>query len=227
MKALWTEIWIRCKGPWFWLSSLLTIATLWLGLGAEGDYLLEGMEAEGAWLTELAYTASLNLIALPLFATLPAASASRRELANGSLRAILFRCGMPRYLMSRAVSLIVVSVLSQLVGMMGFAIRLAGFTGQFSFSVDLVMARLVCTTWFALIGSMGALLMRDTVCAYVTPIVLCFSMSMLRSRFWIEAEYLDPAYWLSGQSYLALCVVVLLTLCGYIAYLYREVRRNV
>ena len=107
---------------------------------------------------ELAYTASLNLIALPLLATLPAASASRRELANGSLRVILFRCGMPRYLMSRAVSLIVVSVLSQLVGMMGFAVLLAGFTGQFSFSVDLVMARLVCTTWFALIGSMGALL---------------------------------------------------------------------
>lgn len=227
MKALWTEIWIRCKGPWFWVSSLLTVATLWLGLGAEGDHLLQGMEAEGAWLMELAYTASLNLIALPLLATLPAASAARRELASGSLRTILFRCGMSRYLMSRAVSLIVVSVLSQLAGMMGFSILLAGLTGQFSFSADLVMVRLACTTWFALIGSMGALLMRDAVCAYVTPMVLCFSMSMLRSRFWIEAEYLDPAYWLSGQSDLALCVVVGLTLCGYIVYLYREVRRNV
>lgn len=227
MKALWTEIWIRCKGPWFWLSSLLTIATLWLGLGAEGDYLLEGMEAEGTWLMELACTASLNLIALPLLATLPASSSVRREVANGSLRTILFRCGMMRYLMSRTVSLIVVSILSQLIGMMGFTMLLAGMTGQFVVLANLMTARLVCTTWFALIGSAGALLMRDTVCAYVTPMVLCFSMSMLRSRFWIEAEYLDPAYWLSGQSYLALCVVVLLTVCGYVAYLYREVRRHV
>lgn len=228
MKALGTEILARCKNPWFLISVFLTVGSLWTGLGTGSYDLLHGTGVDGGALMEEACTASLNLLCLPLLAALPASSAARKELASGAFRNVLFRCGTRRYLMSRVLSLLIVAGLAQFIGLLGFAL-LVSLSGQFIFPLSLVASRMLCAMGLALVGSAGALLVRDTVCAYVMPVVLCFSMSMLQARFWLEAKYLDLLVWLSGDPVEigVLAGLVLVLSLGYGAYLYREVRRNV
>ena len=131
-------------------------------------------------------------------------------------------------MMSRVLSLLIVAGLAQFIGLLGFAL-LVSLSGQFIFPLPLVASRMLCAMGLALVGSAGALLVRDTVCAYVMPVVLCFSMSMLQARFWLEAKYLDLLVWLSGDPVEigVLAGLVLVLSLGYGAYLYREVRRNV
>lgn len=229
MKALWIEIVEKTKSKWFLVSAVLTSLTLWLGMGAESSRLLHGVQYDSHWLIEISFTAKLQLIALPLLSTLPASATARREIACGVVRNILFRCGMKEYVFSRTATLVIMSILPQFVGITGFIALLYIFTDRASISVTLIVARILCAALFAIVGSFGALVTKDSVCAYVLPVVICFSLSMLRSRFLIEAEFLDPLCWLSGSCDMLTMLLVLLgvMLCGYIVFIYYEVRRSV
>lgn len=229
MRTLLLEVCIKIRNKWFFISALLTTAALWMGMGSESSFIINGAQPDSHRLIELSFTANLNLISLPFLSALPVSSSPRKELACGAARNILFRCGMQHYLFSRTAVLIVISTLTQFTGIMAFVSLLGAITGKMAFPVKLTLARLICSALFSLMGSFGAMLTRDSACAYVIPVAVCFSLSMLQSRFLIEAEYLDPLCWLSGSQTMLFLLSILFTaaLCGYTAYLYREVKKNV
>ncbi len=229
MTAFIIEVFRILKSKWFWLSATITVVTLWAGIGPDSYWLLQGAEMESAWLFQNAFTSSMNAIALPLLAALPGAALVQKEIRSGSVRSILFRVGMRRYLFSRVFSLLLVSVLSQLLGTLCFIIIIGIQTVDFAFPAACLWARLLSATIFAVVGSFGALLTKDTTCAYAIPIALCFALSMLRSRFMVEAAFLDPMCWLTGtpDKLLFMGVTLILLLTGYTLFLCREVKRNV
>ena len=120
------------------------------------------------------------------------------------------------------------TVLSQCLGVAGFAALLRIFTDG-SFSAGLIAPRLLSAIIVALTGSAGALVTRDAACGYVIPAAVCFSLSMLRSRFWTGAAWLDPVRWLAGGGGMVLFLTVLLAVLagGYLLLLYWEVCKNV
>lgn len=223
------EIFRILKSKWFWLSASITVVTLWAGIGPDSYWLLQGAEMESAWLFQNAFTSSMNAIALPLLAALPGAALVRKELGSGSVRSVLFRIGMRKYLFSRVASLLLSSVAAQLIGAGCFIMILGFLATDVSFPITYLTARLICTAVFSVVGSFGALLTKDMTCAYAVPIASCFALSMLRSRFMIEAEYIDPLCWLSGtpDKLLFMGVTLVLLLNGYTLFLRREVKRNV
>ena len=229
MTAFILEVFRILKSKWFWLSASITVVTLWAGIGPDSYWLLQGAEMESAWLFQNAFTSSMNAIALPLLAALPGAALARKELSSGSVRSVLFRIGTRKYLFSRVASLLLSSVAAQLIGAGCFIMILGFLATDFSFPITYLTARLICTEVFSVVGSFGALLTKDTTCAYAVPIASCFALSMLRSRFMIEAEYVDPLCWLSGtpDKLLFMGVTLVLLLIGYTLFLRREVKRHV
>ena len=181
MNALITESRRRLLSFWFFFTIFLTLLTLYSE--KRGD------------------VTSLTLLSLPLLSALPASSAVQKELSNGYVRPVVFRIGMKRYLLSRLFSLLISSMLAQLAAVLLFIpfSKIRFLMVDFSFMK--VLARMLTAGVFALLGSMGAVLTHDTACAYVMPMVLCFSLSLIRSRFLPEKQFLDPVRWLSGEGF--------------------------
>ena len=229
MTAFIIEVFRILKSKWFWLSAAITVVTLWAGIGPDSYWLLQGAEMESTWLFQNAFTSSMNAIVLPLLAALPGAALAYKEIRSGSVRSVLFRVGMRRYLFSRIFSLLFASVLSQLLGALCFIIIIGILSVDLAFPMTYLLARLLSAAIFAVVGSFGALLTKDTTCAYAVPIASCFALSMLRSRFMIEAEFIDPLCWLSGapEKLLFMGVTLVLLLNGYTLFLRREVKRHV
>ena len=229
MTVIMIEVFRILKGKWFWLSALFTVVTLWAGIGPDSYWLLQGSQMESAWLFQNAFTSSVNAISLPLLAALPGAALTRKELGSGSLRGILFRINMRKYLFSRVISLLFSSMAAQCIGAGGFILAISFLAAEFYFPLNFLIARVICAAVFAVVGSFGALLTRDTTCAYAVPIALCFALTMLRARFMIDAEFIDLLCWLSGapDKLLFMGAVLVLLITGYIIFLYQEVRRNV
>ena len=227
-STIWLKTLARIPERWFFLSAALTVCALWAGLGPESYWLLRGGRQEISWLMEKALAANANALSLPLLSVLPAGAQARKELSGGAVRNILFRCGTGKYLASRTVSLMLSAVLTQCLGVAGFAALLRIFTDG-SFSAGLIAPRLLSAIIFALTGSAGALVTRDAACGYVIPAAVCFSLSMLRSRFWTGAAWLDPVRWLAGGGGMVLFLTVLLAVLagGYLLLLYWEVCKNV
>lgn len=223
------ELGRQFRSRWFWISAVLTICALWAGLGTESWWLLHGAEMEAFGLLENTLTGSSNSLALPLLSALPCAAAARREINSGAVRHILFRCGLRAYLCSRTAVLLLVSVSAQAAGTAAFILLINVLAVTPAFPVHLFCARMLCTAVFALLGSLGALVTKDTTCAYAVPAAICFALSMLRSRFMAEAAFLDPLCWLTGNAALlpGLCGLLFVLTVVYISFLCREVKRNV
>ena len=229
MRELALEILRMIKGKRFFLSAMLTAAVLWAGIGPDSYWLLQGAEMDVTRLLQNALTSSMNAIALPLLAALPGAALPYQEIRSGAVRNILFRVGMRRYILSRVLSQLFVSAAAQLLGTGGFLLLLGCLTADFAFPAARLLARVLCAAIFTVVGSFGALLTKDATCAYAVPVALCFALSMLRSRFMVEAVLLDPLCWLTGKPDMLffLCAALSVLVCGYALFLHREVKRNV
>lgn len=220
----------RCaKNKWFYIAALLTVFALFLELGEEIYWLAHGSQMEISYLFERALTGRGNALSLPLLAALPCSAAAWREISGGAARNTLFRCGMRAYLASRATTLVLCSVASQIVGMGIFSAILSVITGGAALPVNLLVARLLSAAVFALIGSIGAFLSRDATSAYIMPVVMCFALSMIRKRFMVGAIFIDPFCWLQGGKnmlvFLGFLLISLLLID--VLLLYREVKRSV
>ncbi len=227
MTACFAEIRRILRSKTFWAAALLTVLTLWAELGSEIYRLLHGDPLSFAELAEKALTGEGNLLSLPLLAALPSAAAARQELGGGALPTILFRCGRKDYLISRFFSVLFGAIFSQTAGVLLFAAVLAAFLSPETLSAAMLFARLLSSAVFALTGSIAALTAKDAVCAYAVPAALCFSLFMLRARFFTESVFLDPLNWLEGESFLFSAVLLLFLSALFFVCLSREVRRHV
>lgn len=229
MKILWQEFKRNFINRWFYITILLTVAALWLGLGTESYWLLHGAEMDLGWLLDTTFTSSSHALSLPILASLPGAAAVWKEINSGTVRNILFRIGMRWYILTRVMNLLVITVLAQCVGSFFFLLLIGLCTGGWVIPFHYISARLLSTVFFALLGSLGALLTKDTTCSYAVPVAIGFALSMLCSRFLPEAEWLDPVCWLYGDPSMMgmlLLVLFIITLI-YMMILKQEVKQHV
>ena len=198
MNASFAEILINLKSRWFCFTVFMTVLVLFLAHDQS--------------------SMNLTLLSLPLLSALPAASFFQKELASKSFRPVLFRCGLKNYLYSRVIGLLFITLLSMGCGMGLFLLLYRIFVMPFPvFTFQEILARLIAALFFALTGSTAAVLLSDSIFAYVFPVALCFSLSMLHNRFFYETDWIDPAWWLSGESR-ALIFLLLLVTGGSILY---------
>ena len=199
-------------------------------MGPDSYWLLHGADMDAGWLLETTFTSSANALALPILAALPGAAQARKEISSGAVRGILFRCGMPSYILIRVMNLLLVTVIAQGLGLALFlaVVVLCAETVTISL-ISFVIARLLTTMVFAILGSLGALVTRDTICAYAVPVAIGYAANMLRTRFWVSAEWLDSLCWLTGSGPMlrVIGVVLLIAIVGYAVILRREVKRHV
>lgn len=201
MKAVFLQNARVFKDKWVYVAALLTAVLLWADLGADASFLLYGSDIDTTGLITKAFTGKGNILSLPLLAALPFAANSYTEMRSGFTRLSIFRCGKKSYFLYKAIALVCATVFSQMLGIMVFCVIVGVLSQSFCFvSVSMLLQRLLTACIFALIGNVGAIVTKDTVSAYVLPVVTGFSLSMLRTRFFLDVIYLDPTNWLSPES---------------------------
>lgn len=210
MKALFTEVWIKLKTRWFFLCAGLTVLVLFMTNDRMSD--------------------NLTLLSLPLIAALPASASLRREAASGSLRTSLFRLGYGACLFCKTGALLLVTALSFLLGLGLWALLYRLTVSPFlPVSLAQTAGRLLFCLVFSLVGSFGALLIRDSISAYVLPVTLTFALSMIRSRFLVDARFMDPSWWISGEkeALFFLAGMLIIMTGAYSVYVSRLLKNNV
>lgn len=220
------------KNIWFYITVIATIASLWLELGPDSYWVLHG----GAMMDPLdllvkALSGSGSALSLPLLASLPYSANTFLELSSGAARMAIFRSGRNTYVISKLLSTIFATALSQSLGVLLFAglLMILSPSTAASFPVHMVFARLLSAMVFSLIGGIGALISKDMVSAIAVPTAMSFALFMLSSRFFIGIKFVDPLYWLSGETdgivvlYIFLSTMVVL----YAAVLRKEMRHYV
>ena len=229
MKVFLAEFLRLIRKPIFFCSAVLTAGALWIGMGTDARWLLSGSFSESQWLLDTTFKARANVLSLPLLSALPSAASVWQELSGGSVKNVLFRSGRREYLCSRTAVLPIVSFLSQLLGILLFLILVGALTRDSQFPLRLILPRLVLTMIFALSGGIGAVLAQDSACAYVIPVTLCFTLTMLKSRFLFNMKVLDPVALLSGEAGTlpGLLFLLLLFFFGFFLLLRKEIKRHV
>jgi len=230
MRAILADLRFSIRNKWFGITILATIVCLWLDLGTDTYWLLHGGAMNITDLLIKALEGRGSALSLPLLSALPCAGNALRELSSGATRPAVFRSGRTAYIVGKVTAVLFVSILAQAVGVILFCVLLLVFCPleTFAFPVAMIKAWLLSTTIFAFIGGIGALIAKDTVCAYVIPTAMCFALTMLASRFFTDVKYLSPLSWLSGEGAIPLLCMLLAGITAlYIAVLSIEVRRYV
>lgn len=216
MNALRADICRFLKNRWFYFAVIFTVVILWFDLWSEEDILLYGNQQDTAALLSELLGRKGTLLSLPLLAALPYSASIFQEMSTGAVRYAIFRCGYRVYLFSKMAAILLSAVLSQFAGLVIFSMAASFLAGTWIFfPAQLVLQRMLAASIFAMVGSVGAILSRDVVSAYIIPVMLVFALTMFQSRFFFEAEYLNPAAWLSNSTcalpFLAvLCVCMIL-----------------
>lgn len=218
------------KNRWVYLAAAVTVGILWFEVSGELDILRFGEEEAKRELLKTVLCAQENLLFLPLLCCLPGASGIYQELRTGAARYKIFRCGYRAYVTKKLLALLLSAVLSQWLGA-------ALFQGTFSLAGGLwipipghvLLRRMIAAGIFAMAGNVGALLTKDTVSAYVFPVVLAFSLSMLQTRFFFSLPCINPAVWISGEGQSLSFLTVLFGCTGILTAVFTdyEVKRYV
>lgn len=201
MKTLFGEFRRILRNKSFYAAAALTVGMFCFEMSSEMDLFLFSEEETRKELLKRVLCGEGNLLFLPLLSCLPNSACVYQELRTGAARYKIFRCGYRRYQIGKLFSILLSAVLSQWLGA-------AVFQGIFSWAgglwislpAPLLLQRLAVTGIYAMIGNIGALLTKDTVSAYVFPVVFAFSLSMLQSRFFFHLTYINPAAWVSGEG---------------------------
>ena len=229
MKLFFAEFLRLMKKPAFLLAVFFTAGALWIGIGTDAQWLIQGAFTESLPVLDLTFKSKANALSLPLLSALPSAAAVWKEFSSGSVRNVLFRSGKTKYYFSRCAVLPLSALSAQLLGILLFLVLVGALTGDFRFPASLILPRLLMTMTFALSGGIGAVIARDSACAYVIPVTLCFSLTILKARFFFNIQALDPLVLLSGAAGTLPILLGLLFLFffGFLFILMREVRNYV
>ena len=208
------------------LTVLATIGCLWLDLGSDAYWLLQGSDADSMELLTKALSGPGSNLSLPLLAALPCAARAHLEFSCGAWRMVVFRCGHGRYIAAKLLSVLLTASLSQALGILTLTILLVYLcpTAYTDFPISMLAARVLTAMVFSAVGGASALFMKDTVCAYAVPTALSFSLGMLASRFLPSLPLLNPATWLLGSSRALLLLVILMMASAalYVFVLWKE-----
>lgn len=180
---------------------VLTVGILWFEISSEVDILWFGEPERKRELLESALQGEGNLLFLPLLSCLPGSAGIYQELHTGAARYRIFRCGYRSYWVGKLTGILLSAILSQWMGVLVFQ-GILSWRGGLWIPVPniLLVQRLAAAGIFSMLGNVGALLIKDTVSAYIFPVVLAFSLSMLQARFFFALSWMNPAMWISGEG---------------------------
>ncbi len=201
---------------------------LWFELGTDAEFLMYCEKSEAVNFLSNVLSEKGNILSLPLLAALPYSASAYKEISTGAARYAVFRCGYKIYTSGKIIAVILSASLSQLLGALLFCITVSFMTGYFVFfPVNLMVQRLLAACVFAMVGNISALLTKDAVSAYILPIVFVFSLSMFKSRFFVNAVYLDPITLLTADNFSVLFLSVLFLLTAILTFYFTafEVRK--
>ncbi len=240
MKCILLDFRRAITGRWFPAAFFASALTLWLSIGSRTWYLFDMMgymEApEWVDLLQSALTGDLALLLLPALSSLPYSAQALRELRSGAFRMAVFRAGRRAYIAGHATVCFVSGMLVQLCAF----VLLTGFLTAATVAADgpalpllalpelapLLLGRMLCGGGWALIGCSAALLTDTASAAMIGPLCLCYTLTMIATRFFPGAAMLDPLRW-QGAPLFILLIAALLMLLGTGAALHREVQKHV
>ena len=235
MRAISSDIRNILRKGWFYITIFAVMVCLWLDLGTDSYWILQGDGTEPMHLLTKSLTSPGSVLSLPLLASLPSAAHAMQELLTGVARMSIFRCGYRNYILAKLLTVLLMATLAQIAGILLFITLLVVVASpspaNTPFPIYMLLARILSTTLFASIGGIAALLSKDTVSAYAVPTALSFALTMLVSRFFVEPkyQYLDPRTWLTGDkgSILLLGILLLFTSILYLLVLRKEINNHV
>lgn len=213
MNVVFSDFRHALRSPWFALSTVALVFSLWLDLGTDSYWLLHGGPADAMLLLKNAMCGAGSILSLPLLSALPCSANAYQELSNGSARMAIFRCGRPVYIFSKLLCLLCMTLLSQAIGILLFTRILLFFCPHCTtpFPYLIFLSRLLAAMFFSTLGGVSALLAKDSVSACAIPTSFSFSLSLLASRFFIATPGINPLSWLSGEPEMLLLLRFILT----------------
>ena len=229
MKTFSAELLRLIRMPVFYITAVMTLLLLLFGIERGAFDLFQGYYSESRFILEQAFLSKANMISLPLLSALPSAASCQKEISQGVLRSVLFRTRKRTYLLSRCLTVSSAALLAQMLGILLFWALTAILTRDLYLPLGLILSRLCLTAIFSMVGAIGALLAQDSACAYVAPVTLCFSLSMLKSRFFTETDLMDPLYLMSAgkQAFPVLALSLIAAFTMFYLLLKKEVSEHV
>lgn len=256
MNSFFQDIRRTLRNPWFFVSVLITILTLWLGLG-DYSYRILHIHIEGisiAWLDgiQTALSAQIATIALPTLSALPFAANAFLEIYTGASRMAVFRAGSQAYCRGKAVTCCLSGMLIQLLALCGFVLLLYLFSLRANtLDLDLpiqamkndvralfpsqkslltlwpcFLDHIVCAGVWACIGGSMALLTKTSMAAYVGPMMISFCLSFIRTRFQADLAFLSLSTGSTAMSNAALAVLLLISVNLFYRILKWEIKKH-
>lgn len=222
MKCICNDFRRAITGRWFLGALGLSMAALYLSIGQDTHYLLS-MLSDHTLLEEMDFglrldellmqglAGTLGVMVLPALSALPFALQPLQELKCGALRPAIFRVGRKSWLLGKTLAVLLSGMLLQGVAAVGltlmFQLLVLLAMGQ-AFPMEnlpqvlpLLLRRMLCGGLWAGVGCIAALLTETASAACLAPLCLCYAMVMIGTRFFPQALFLQPAAWLTGQTW--------------------------
>lgn len=240
MKCILSDFRRAVTGRWFLAAVFASALMLWLSIGSDTwyffDTLANGDVPDWPYFLQSACTGKVGLLLLPALSALPYGAEALREIRTGAFRPVLFRVGRRAYIAGKVLSCFVSGALVQLCAMAALMVFLTvavWATGNASLPLmadsevySLLLGRMLCGGGWALIGCAIALLSATASAAMIAPLCLCYTLTMIATRFFPQTVMLDPANWQSAPTVsLLLAMATLMTVTS--ITLHREVQRHV
>ena len=239
MRSILSDLRRVLTGRWFLVAVIAGLGALWLSIG-ESSYDLLGSLYYGddpGWqhILRQALTGPFGMLTLPALAALPFGAEALQRLRSGAFRPAVFRTVRGHYITGQALACALGGMLTQLfsfllllvlLSILGLSLNTAGIGPEhLAHALPLLWGRMLCGGLWAALGSASALVTETPGAAYLGPLCLCYALSMITTRFFPEAAFLNPMNWPAmAGSMLALGAAGAVLLSAFI--LNREVLRR-
>ena len=243
MKCIFSDFRRAITGRWFLIAIFASMLALWASVGPQSWYVLDALQMaaeDDEWMDwpyflQSALTGQLGLLLLPALSALPCASEALHELRSGVFRPAIFRTGRAAYIWGQTLSCVVSGMAVQLCAFVGLSLflnaasRMAGGgwipMEALGGCLPPLVGRALCGGGWAVIGCIVALITETSSAALIAPLCLCYALTMIGTRFFPNALFLNPVNWPSAPPPALLLALCLLTFSA-LLILTREVTNH-
>ena len=245
MKCILFDLRRAIAGRWFLVALMATTVTLYLSIGQATYGLIGYLESiewqeDNFWyamsdLLALGIKGDFGMLTLPALSALPFATQALNEIKSGVIRPAVFRTGRKKWIIGKAAGCAVSGMLLQgtAVGLLFLILNglMRGISGQWFPWGDgedfwlLLFNRMLCGGIWAGVGCVIALATETVSAAYLAPLCICYALMMIGTRFFPDAELLNPMQWLNEATWL-LVILLIIMISLQIFFLKRGVQKH-
>ena len=229
MKCILYDIRRALTGRWFFIAVAASAAALYMSIGNDTYSLMSNLKDLDndyfhftlANLLFQGLIGEFGAMTLPALAALPFAAQPLQEIKSGAIRPAVFRTGRKEWMLGKGIACILAGMFLPLTAAVHLTVILHAImliyesrlfpAGDITILLGPLIARMLCGGIWAGVGCIIALLSETAAAAYLSPLCLCYALTMIGTRFFPQIALLNPTNWLMGEPWTPAILLALLT----------------